>query len=62
MTARNKIVDEYNNLYHRCIGKKSIDGDYYAMTEEDETNIEAPKFKVGDGVRTSKYKNIFSYS
>ena len=30
----NKLVDEYNNNYHRSIGKKSIDADYYVLTEK----------------------------
>ena len=30
------------------------------MTEKIETNPKAPKFKVNDRFRTTKYKNIFS--
>ena len=30
------------------------------MTEKIKTNTKAPKFKVNDRVRTTKYKNIFS--
>ena len=30
------------------------------MTEKTETNPKAPKFKVNDRVRITKYKNIFS--
>ena len=30
------------------------------MTEKIETNPKAPKFKVNDRVRITKYKNIFS--
>ena len=56
----NKLVDEYNNTYQYCISKKPIDADYSALTEETETDPKAPKFKVGDGFRTNKYKNIFS--
>ena len=33
--------------------------DYYAESNED-FNKKDPKFKVGDHVRTSKYKNIFA--
>ena len=29
-----KLVDEYNNNYHRSIGKKPVDGDYSAFTKE----------------------------
>ena len=56
----NKSVDEYNNTYHRSIGKKSIDADYSALTEEIETNPKANKPKVSDKVRITKHKNIFS--
>ena len=55
----NKIIDEYNNNYHRCSGKKRIINNS-ALTEETETNPKASKFKVGDGVRIAKHKNIFS--
>ena len=44
----NKLVDDYNNTYHRSIGKKPIDA---ALTEESEPSYEAPKFKVGDRAR-----------
>ena len=30
----NKLVDEYNNSYHCPIVKKSIDADYFALTEK----------------------------
>ena len=42
--------------------KKPIDADYSAMTEEIESTHKAPKFKVGDSVRITKYKNVFSKS
>ena len=42
---------------------KSLFGaDYSALTEEIELSRKAPKFKVGDRVRITKYKNIFSKS
>ena len=56
----NKLVDQYNNTYHHAIGKKPINADYSALTEKIETNPEAPKFKVNDKVRITKYKNNFS--
>ena len=54
------IVNEYNNTYHRAIKMKSIDvkDNTYANTDK-EVNDKDPKFKVGDRVRISKYKNIF---
>ena len=56
----NKLVDQYNNTYHHSIGKKPINTDYSVLIEEIETNPKAPRFKVNDGVRITKYKNIFS--
>ena len=55
------IVDKYNNTVHRTIKMKPIDvtGDSYAEYNED-FNKKDPKFKVGDHVRISKYKNIFA--
>ena len=44
LRSLNKLVDECNNTYHRSIGKKPIDTDYSALTEEIETNPETPKF------------------
>ena len=37
-----------------------VTGDYYAEYNEDPSNKKSPKFKVGDNVRISKYKNIFA--
>ena len=56
----NELVDQYNNTYHHSINKKPINADYSALTEKIEVNPKAPKFKVNDRVRISKYKNIFS--
>ena len=55
------IVNEYNNTLHRTIKMKPIDvtNDYFAEYDED-SNKRNPKFKVGDHVRISKYKNIFA--
>ena len=55
------IVNKYNNTVHRTIKMKPIDvtSDSYAEYNED-SNEKDPKFKVGDLVRTSKYKNIFA--
>ena len=55
------IVNEYNNTYHTTIKKKPIDvKDNAYINTDKETNDKDPKFKVGDCVRTSKYKNIFA--
>ena len=40
--------------------KKPINADYSALTEKIETNLKAPKFKINDRGRTTKYKDIFS--
>ena len=56
----NKFIDEYINSHHLSIGKNPIDTDYFDMTKEIETNPKAPKFKVGDIVKITKYKNVFS--
>ena len=50
----NKLVDQYNNTYHYCIGKNPINADYSDLTEKFETNPKAPKFKVNDRVRNTK--------
>ena len=55
----NKLVDVYNNTYHHTIGKNRIDAGYSALTEEVEKNPKAPKFKVVDRVRITKYNNTF---
>ena len=54
------IVEKYNNTYHNTIKMKPIDvkSDSFAEYNE-EPNEKDPKFKVGDHVRISKYKNIF---
>ena len=51
------IVSKYNNTVHRTIKMKPVD--FYAEYNED-SNKKDPKFKVGDHVRISKYKNIFA--
>ena len=55
------IRSKYNNTIHRTIKTKPIDvtGDSYAKYNEN-SNKKDPKFKVGDHVRISKYKNIFA--
>ena len=55
------IVDEYNNTYHTSTKMKPIDVKDNTYTNTDkEINNKDPKFKVGDRVRISKYKNIFA--
>ena len=55
------IVKKYNNTVHRTIKIKPIDvtSDSYTEYNQD-SNVTKPKFKVGDHVSISKYKNIFA--
>ena len=55
------IVNKYNMTVHRTIKMKTIDvaSDSYAEYNKD-SNEKDPKFKVGDHVKISKYKNIFA--
>ena len=55
------IVKKYNNTYHNTIKMKPIyvKSDSFAEYNE-ESNEKDTKCKVGDYVRTSKYKNIFA--
>ena len=55
------IVKEYNNKYHTSIKMKLVvvkDNTYIDVKKE--INDKDPKFKVGDYVRISKYKNTFA--
>ena len=55
------IVNEYNNIYHGTIKMKPIDvKDNTYINISKELNDNDPKFKVGDHVRISKYKNILA--
>ena len=55
------IVNEYNNTKHRTTKMKPIDvKDNTYINFGKEVNDNDPKFKVGDHVRISKYKNIFA--
>ena len=55
------IVDKYNNTYHTTIMMKPFDvKDNTYINISKEINNKDPKFKVGDHVRISKYKNIFA--
>ena len=55
------IVGKYNNKYHRAIKMKPVDVKDNTYTDfKKEINDKDPKFKVGDHVRISRYKNIFA--
>ena len=55
------IVDKCNNTYHNSTEMKPIDvkSDSYAEYNV-YSNAKDPKFKIGDHVGISKYKNIFA--
>ena len=53
------IVNEYNNTYHRTIKRKPVgikDNTHIDFSRE--VDVKDHKFKVGDHVKISKYKNI----
>ena len=60
------IVNEYNNAYHITKKMKQVNVkdntfiDSIELHSSKEVNDKDPKFKVGDYVRISKYKNIFA--
>ena len=55
------IVDACNNTYHSTVKMKPIDvKDNTYIDFGKEVNDNDPKFKVGDHVRISNYKNIFA--
>ena len=55
------IVDEYINTYHKTIKMKPVDvGDNSFAEYNENFNAKDHKFKVGDLVRISKFKNIFA--
>ena len=55
------IVNKYKNTIHRTIKIKPIDVTDDSFPEyNEESNKRNPKFKVGDHVRISKYKNNFA--
>ena len=55
------IVHKYNNTKHRTIKMKPIDvKENMYIDFGKEVNDNDPKFKVGNHVRISKYKNIFA--
>ena len=59
--ALDNIVNTYNKTVHGTIKMKPVDvkDDSYAEYNEN-SNKKGPKFKVGNHVRISKYKNIFA--
>ena len=61
------IVNKYNNTYHSTSKMKPADVKsniyiyiYIYVNSSKEINNQDPKFKIGDLVRKSKYKNVFT--
>ena len=55
------VVNKYNNTKHSTIKMKPIDvGDNNKRVYIDEHNEKDSKFKIGERVRISKFKNIFA--
>ena len=55
------ILNECNNTYHTPTNMKPVDvKDNPYIDFNKEVNDKYPKFKVGDHVRISKYKNIYA--
>ena len=59
LSQLNKLADEYNNTYHRSIGKNRIHVNYPALSESSESSHKASTFKFGDKFKITKYKNNF---
>ena len=57
----NDTVNKCNNTYHKTIKMKPVDvkSSTYINSSK-EINDKDPKFKIGDIVRISQYKNIFA--
>ena len=59
--SKNVYIDKLDDIYHTTIKIKPIDvKDNAYINADKEINNKDPKFKVGDRVRISKYKNIFA--
>ena len=54
------VVNKYNNTKHSTIKMKPIDVKNNERVYTDEHNEKDSRFKAGDRVRISKYKNIFA--
>ena len=54
------VVNTYDNTKHITIKMKPIDVKNNKRVYIDEHNEKGSKFKVGDRVRISRYKNIFA--
>ena len=46
-----KLLDQYNNAYHRSVNNKPIIADYFVFTENAETNRKTPQFNRNGPLR-----------
>ena len=59
MNCNLDIVKKYNDIYNNTIKIKPVDVEDGSFAEHNEdSNEKDPKFKIGDHVRISIYKNI----
>ena len=58
----NKLVDQYNSLYHHYFNKKAIKADFSALDEKIETSHKSSKFNGNDRVGITKHNKIVSNS
>ena len=55
------IVKKYNSTWHSTTKMKPKDVSNNNFTKYvEESNKKDPKFKIGDRIRISKYKNVFA--
>ena len=54
------IINKYNNTKHSTIKMKQIEAKNNKIVYIDEHNEKDSRFKIGDRVRISKFKNIFA--
>ena len=55
------MVNKYNNTYHSTIKMKLVDvKSNTCIDSSKDINYKDPKFKVGDFVRISKFRDIFA--
>ena len=55
-----RLVDEYNNNYHRSTSKKTVPPGCSTLPGEMESNNKAPQFHLDDRIKITRGKNIFS--
>ena len=55
------VINKYNNTFYSTIKMKPVNVESSTHIDfNKENNTEDSKFKIGDHIRISKYKNIFA--